>query len=222
LLVLKTILKAITFTAATVALLGVLALALSRLVTSFFASPRLFNTDSVPQEQIAIVFGAGLRRDGSPSPLLRDRVDTAAELYFTGKVEKLLMSGSSDFRYHNEPRSMQEYALALGVPAQDILLDESGSRTYDTCFRARSAYQIERAILVTQGFHLPRALYICNAVGVRSTGVPADLRVYRPRSMAYWNFRESLATLVALWEVHVVPPQPVTDNPNSDPIQEAG
>jgi vancomycin permeability regulator SanA len=205
-----------------VASLGILALFMSRLVTSYYASSRIFSLGDVPQERIAIVFGAGLRRDGSPSPLLRDRVSTAAKLYFSGKVQKLLMSGSSDFRYHNEPQSMQEYALSLGVPAEDILLDESGSRTYATCYRAREIYQIERAILVTQGFHLPRALYLCNAFGIHSTGVSADLRPYRQRSVAFWNLRESIATLVALWEVHVAPPLSATENFNPAPIQEAG
>jgi vancomycin permeability regulator SanA len=220
--VLKTVLKWIILIGAATASIGFLAVIISRLVTAYSAGPRIYSLADVPQERIAIVFGAGLRRDGSPSPLLRDRVSTAAELYFSGKVQKLLMSGSSDFRYHNEPQSMQEYALSLGVQAEDILMDESGSRTYATCYRAREIYQIERAILVTQGFHLPRALYLCNAFGIQSTGVPADLRPYRARSLAFWNLRESIATLVALWEVHVAPPLFATEHIKPAPIREAG
>ena len=206
----------------TVGSLGLLTLIISRLFTTYYAGPRLYIPANAPQERFAIVFGAGLRRDGSPTPVLKDRVATAAELYFSGKVEKLLMSGSSDFLYHNEPQAMLEYAQFLGVPAQDIVLDESGSRTYDTCYRALEIYQIDRAILVTQGFHLPRALYICNAIGVRSIGVPADLRAYRQQSMVFWNLRESFATLVALWEVHVTPPLPATGNSKPITPQEAG
>jgi len=201
--------------------LTLLAIILPRLLTSLFAWPRRYPVEAVPPQRVAIVFGAGLGRDGSPSPVLRDRVVTAAELYFSGKVEKILMSGSSDFVNYSEPRSMRAYGLDLGVPAEDIVLDEAGRRTYDSCYRARHIFKVDSAILVTQGFHLPRALYVCNALGLPATGVAADLREYRRFSLLYWSLRETAATLVALWEVHVSPPSPALGNPQPIFPQEA-
>jgi len=169
--------------------------------------------EDVPARGAAIVFGAGLWRDGTPSPVLRDRVATAAELYFMGKVRKILLSGDNRFVYYNEPASMHEYALSLGVPEDALVLDYAGRRTYDTCYRARVIFGLEQAILVTQGFHLSRALYTCNALGLDAVGVEADQRNYRPSSMLYWNAREMIATVSALWDVHVAHPVPVLGEP---------
>jgi SanA protein len=136
-------------------------------------------------------------------------VGTAARLYFSGKVEKMLMSGDNSEVNYNEPGAMREYALELGVPDGAIVLDYAGRRTYDTCYRAREIFGIDQAILVTQNFHLPRALYVCNALGISAVGVPADQRRYTRRSLVWWNLRETPATLVALWEVHVSRPKPI-------------
>lgn len=187
-----------------------------RLVTRWYADARIFSPENSPQERVAIVFGAGLWRDGSPSPVLRDRVSTAAELYFTGKVEKLLMSGDNSTSHHDEPGAMRDYAIGLGIPDEAIVLDYAGRRTYDTCYRAREIFHVESAILVTQAFHLPRALYTCNMLGVKATGVPADIRTYRRSAQAFWNLRETAATTVALWEVHISRPQPILGE--SEPI----
>jgi SanA protein len=192
-----------------------------RLVTRWYADSQLYSSSSAPQEQVAIVFGAGLWRDGSPSPVLRDRVATAVELYFSGKVEKLLMSGDNTSIHHDEPGAMRDFALRLGIPEEDIVLDYAGRRTYDTCYRAREIFNIETAILVTQAFHLPRALYTCNILGVDAVGVPADLRQYRQASLVFWNFRETIATAVALWEVHLSLPEPILGKPEPIFPQEA-
>jgi SanA protein len=192
---------------------GLFVLFLPRLVTALYSLPRVIPAERAPARPIAIVFGAGLSRDGSPSPVLRDRVATAARLYFAGKVQKILMSGDNRFIYHNEPGSMKEYALELGVPDTDIVLDYAGRRTYDTCYRATSIFRVRSAILVTQAFHLPRAVYTCNVLGLDALGVPADMREYRPRSLAWWHAREIGATLVALWELHITHPLPVLGEP---------
>jgi SanA protein len=104
-------------------------------------------------------------------------------------------------------------ALRLGVPAEAIVLDEAGLRTYDTCYRASQVYQLESVTLVTQEFHLPRALYLCRTFGLDAQGVAADRRDYPRSSMAYWQVRESFATLLALWEVHVSQPNPAVGEP---------
>jgi SanA protein len=190
-----------------------LVLFLSRLLTSIYAKPRTFQPDDLPAQRIAIVFGAGLWRDGSPSPILRDRVSTAADLYFSGKVEKLLMSGDNRFIDYNEPGAMREYAMELGIPDEAIILDYAGRRTYDTCYRARYIFRLSDAVLVTQQFHLPRAIFTCNMLGINAVGVPADKRNYRMNSMIYWNSRETIATSVALWEVYISKPKPVLGDP---------
>ena len=181
-------------------------LLLPRLITGVYSLTRLRSPQQVESQPVAIVFGAGLWRDGSPTPVLRDRVQAAADLYFAGKVKKLLMSGTT-VGYYNETRAMRNYAMELGVPNDAIVQDYGGLRTYDTCLRALQVYNVKQAILVTQSFHLPRALYLCNTLGLDSDGISADLREYRLRSRLWWNLREIPATLVAMWEVYVQPPE---------------
>ncbi|MGC8855606.1 MAG: SanA/YdcF family protein [Anaerolineae bacterium] len=196
------------------ALLALLVLLLPRLLTGLYAHGRIFQrVEDVPSERIAIVFGAGLWRDGSPTPVLRDRVAAAADLYFQGKVEKLLLSGDNRFVNYNEPEAMRQYARSLGIPAEALVLDYAGRRTYDTCYRARAIFGIEKAILVTQAFHLPRALYLCNHLGVQAIGLVADRQRYRKISRLYWNVRELPATLTALLDVHLLRPIPVLGQP---------
>lgn len=192
---------------------GALLLFLPRLVTALHSMNRLYTVQEVTARRAAVVFGAGLWRDGSPTPVLRDRVATAAQLFFEGKVEKILMSGDNRFVDYNEPGAMHAYALQLGVPEEAIVLDYAGRRTYDTCYRAKAIFGLQEAILVTQSFHLPRALYTCRQLGLEAVGVPADLRNYPRRSLAFWNLRELVATLTALWEVHIAHPLPVLGDP---------
>lgn len=197
-------------------LLGLAALILPRLVTALYALPRTYTVESAPVKPVAIVFGAGLYRDGTPTPVLKDRIDTAAKLYFAGKVQVILMSGDNRYLNYNEPGAMLEYAVSLGVPEQDIVLDYAGRRTYDTCYRALRIFDVREAVVVTQSFHLPRALYTCNALGMKAIGVAAEIREYRVSSLAYWNLRELPATLTALVDVHLARPLPVLGK--SEPI----
>jgi SanA protein len=193
--------------------LGLAALILPRLVTALYAPAYIYSVENVPVRRAAIVFGAGLSRDGSPTPVLRDRVETAAELYFAGKVEKLLMSGDNRFIEYNEPEAMRQYALSLGVPDEAIVLDYAGRRTYDTCYRARAIFGLDQALVVTQYFHLPRVLVTCRGLGIDAVGVAADRREYRLGSLLYWNLRELPATLTAFLDVYILHTQPVLGNP---------
>lgn len=209
---LKRILKIIFKVVLLVIVLAAAVLLIPRLLTGTYAIFHILPAEEVSEQRVAIVFGAGLWRDGSPTPVLRDRVQTAANLYFSGKVEKLLMSGTT-VSYYNETKAMRNFAMELGVPNDAIVQDYFGLRTYDTCYRAREIFGIQQAVLVTQKFHLPRALYLCNAMGIRSTGVAADIQPYRLRSRLFWNLREIPATLVALWELYISPPSPKMDDP---------
>ena len=194
-----------------VAFFCLLALLAPRLVTELFAFPRLHDSESAPLRKVAIVFGAGLWRDGTPTPVLRDRISTASGLYFQGKVEKLLMSGDNRFEDYNEPEAMQRYAIARGIPPEDIQPDYGGRRTYDSCYRAREIFGLKNAVLITQAFHLPRALFTCRQLGVGAVGVAADSQLYR--GARWYEFRETAATLVALVDVIRQNPPPVLGEP---------
>jgi SanA protein len=190
------------------------ALFLPRLITTLYARSRLFDVKDAPQKRVAIVFGAQVLRNGDPSAALKDRVTTAADLYFAGKVEKLLMSGDNRFVDYNEPQGMKDYAMSLGVPKDAIVLDYAGRRTYDTCYRARDIFEVHEAILVTSDYHQPRTIYICDALGVKAVGVPAQRRfALSRRYLAWMQVREFPATLLALWDVHVSHPVPVLGEP---------
>jgi SanA protein len=192
---------------------GALILIISRIFVLISTRKSIVALENVPSSPVAIVFGAGLRRDGSPTLILRDRVETAVKLYQSGKVKKILMSGDNRFVDYNEPASMKEYALALGVPEADIVLDFAGRRTYDTCYRAKYIFGVDQAVLVTQQFHLPRAVYTCRSLGMDVVGTPANNEYFRKISILYWNIREIPATLVALWEDHITHPLPVLGTP---------
>jgi vancomycin permeability regulator SanA len=182
--------KFLTKLPTTLGSLALISLILPRVITTLYAWNRIFDAASSPTDRVAIVFGAGLKRDGSPAAVLRDRVETAARLYFSGKVEKLLMSGDNSVVQHNEPEAMRQYALSLGVPDEAIVLDYAGRRTYDTCYRAKAIFGVNSAILVTQKFHMPRALYLCNSLCIRAVGVVANNQTYRHSSLIIWNIRE--------------------------------
>ncbi|PKN91558.1 MAG: hypothetical protein CVU44_18420 [Chloroflexi bacterium HGW-Chloroflexi-6] len=194
-------------------LAGMGILTISRIVTGLVGWVRTYGEPDVPTRPVAIVFGAGLTRSGGATAVLRDRIQTAANLYFAGKVEKLLMSGDNSTVEYNEPAAMREFALSLGIPDEAIVLDYAGRRTYDTCYRARAIFGVDSAILVTQPFHMPRAVYLCNALGVDGVGVVAENFNYRRSSLLFWNARELAATVTALIDVHILRPLPILGEP---------
>ena len=168
-------------------------------------SPKIYTSvEAIPARSVAIVFGAGLNRDGSPSPMLADRVDAAVALYRAGKVQSLLMTG--DEVGSIEPTAMRNYALRRGIPANAITMDMSGLRTYDSCYRAYHTFSVRGAVLVTQGYHLPRALYTCQGLGLDVVGLKAGRDSYPGQD--YYNSREFMATLLSWWEVTISRPDP--------------
>ena len=169
-----------------------------RAVRAYYTG-QIHTPSSAPSEQVAIVFGAAVYGNGRLSSVLRDRMETAITLYQIGKVNKIVVSGDNSFDNYNEPGAMMAFAVESGIPAEDIQPDYGGRRTYDTCYRASEIFQLDRAILVTQEFHLPRALFTCRFLGVEAVGVSADLRPYR--GARWYEIRETAATLNALWDV---------------------
>ncbi|MCJ7696068.1 MAG: YdcF family protein [Anaerolineaceae bacterium] len=169
----------------------------------------VYSLEGSPRAQVALVLGAGLSQNNTPSDPLRDRVDTAIMLYNTGKVSKLLMSGDNRFDYYNEPEAMKLYALAKGIPEDDIVLDYAGRRTYDSCYRAKAIFGIDEVIVVTQDYHLSRALFICNQLNLKASGVPSDMTDYLRNRYLYWRIREVAASLTAYWDIYISKPLPV-------------
>ncbi len=167
--------------------------------------PQIHSIKTAPKAEVAIVFGAGLRRNGQPTAVLHDRVLAAARLYQLGKVERVLMSGTRSSDWYDEPAAMRALAMELGVPEQAILTDGEGTRTFLTCLRAKQVFGIDQALLVSQSFHLPRALATCAGLGIEAQGVSADLRVYGERAQRFWEAREVPATAMALWETRLAP-----------------
>jgi SanA protein len=173
----------------------------------------IYSVADAPSYRVGIVFGARVYPSGRLSGMLRDRVETGVALYQAGKVEKLLMTGDNSRADYNEPDAMKAHAVSLGVPAADIQVDYGGRRTYDSCYRARDIFQVSSAILVTQGFHLPRALYLCDQLGLPAVGVASDISRYDPRSVAWSETREIPALLGALVDVVRRAPPPIMGEP---------
>jgi vancomycin permeability regulator SanA len=170
---------------------------------------RYIKPEEVPQEQLAMIFGAGLLANGKPTPMLADRVEAGVKLYQIGRVKKLLMTGDNSKVSYNEVRSMQQYAHDLGVPTKDITLDYAGFSTYESCYRAHKIFGLHKAVVITQNYHLPRAIYTCRQFGLDTVGLGTpDIEIYGLWRMIPDLRREMLANVKALWEVHVTRPRP--------------
>ncbi|GGT48075.1 SanA/YdcF family protein [Streptomyces purpureus] len=154
------------------------------------ADGRVRTVADVPTQDVAVVFGAGLWK-GRPTPYLAHRLDAAAELYRAGKVKVVLVTGDNSRAEYDEPDAMRTYLTKRGVPDGRIVSDYAGFDTWDSCVRAKKIFGVDRAVLVTQGFHIRRALALCGAAGVESYGVgvaePHDVTWY------YGGTREMLA-----------------------------
>lgn len=138
-----------------------------------------------------IVLGCQVRDDGSLSDMLRDRLHRGLELYQIGAAPKLLMSGDHGRTHYNEVGAMKRYAVENDVPSEDVFMDHAGFSTYETIYRAKEIFQAKKVVIVTQEYHLYRAVYIAQQLGLDAYGVSADYRVYSGQSAR--DFREVLA-----------------------------
>jgi vancomycin permeability regulator SanA len=203
-----------------IALIGLLAIfIINRYVYSQTADKIQVSITEIPIEnppRIAIVFGARVWDNGVPSNSLYDRVLTGVELYRAGRVKKLLMSGDNPNPNYDEPTAMKKTAMELGVPESDIVLDFAGRRTYDTCYRAKEIFGVEKAILVSQDYHLARAMYLCGNLGVDSIAIKANRRTYDGEN--YYHFREFFSVPSAWFEMNFLPFEPIKGE--KEPIQQ--
>lgn len=162
-------------------------------------------TEHVSDSPIAIIFGAKVKDDGTPSDILRDRLLAGIDLYDRRIVAKLLLSGDDGQRSYDEVNAMREFVVDHGVAPSDVFLDHAGFDTFDSVARASEVFGVTKAIFVTQTYHLPRALYLASAFGISAQGVSADRQTYR--GILRYEARELLADVKAVFDVvfHISP-----------------
>ena len=126
-----------------------------------------------------VVLGCLVNSDGTPSDMLADRLTRGIELYKAGVAPKIIMSGDHGRKEYNEVDTMKQFAIAHGVPSSDIFMDHAGFSTYESIYRAKEIFGVDKIIIVTQEYHLYRALYIAQGLGIEAYGADADYRTYR-------------------------------------------
>ncbi len=180
---------------------------ITALVVARSAAPHIVDKpEDAPQAKVAIVLGSLVYQNGTPSSIVADRLDTAIKLYKLGKVQKLLISGDHGTTSYDEVNAMLKYCVDRGIPDEDVFTDHAGFDTYDTMYRARDVFKVTDCLVVTQGFHLPRAVYTARHLGLDATGVVADIQTYPDE----WKFslREWAARVKAIWQLGVTHPEP--------------
>lgn len=165
---------------------------------------RFFSIDQVALAPVAMILGASVKLDGTPSDALRDRVTVGVQLYKQAKVRTLLMTGDDGGFHADEVATMKRLAIEAGVPEKDILVDEHGYRTYESCKRAVEVFGVKQGMIVTQRFHLPRALYLCSHLGMEAWGVSADLQTYE--RIVFFTLRDLASSLKAWWDINIMTP----------------
>lgn len=155
--------------------------------------------EEIPSAETVIVLGASVHSDGKLSPILKDRVDTAYELFKQNKVQNFLVTGDHKTDDYNEVKAMRDYLIKKGVPKNKILLDHAGFDTYDSMYRSNAVFGVEDAIVVTQKFHLPRTIFIAKNLDLHYKGLAAQSSSYRTTNKI--QRRELLANFKALYEV---------------------
>lgn len=160
-----------------------------------------------------IVLGASVHPDGTPSGILQDRLDDGIALYFAGAAPKIIMSGDNGTESYNECWAMKQYAILQGVPSEDVFCDHAGFSTYETMYRARHVFGAERIVVATQTYHLYRALYDAQGVGMEAIGVPSDYGEYANQS--WYDIREVFARTKDFFQVLFSVPSTFVGDPIS-------
>lgn len=165
----------------------------------------IIDIEALPEADAILVLGALVFPDGRVSSILADRLITGIQLYEQGKAPKLLLSGDNGRKDYDEVNGMKEFVLDRKVPAEDVFMDHAGFNTYESLYRARDIFQVNRVIIVTQEYHLLRALYIAEKLGIEAYGVPSDRHRYQ--GMARFELREIFARNKAFfWTKLQMPP----------------
>ncbi len=176
-----------------------LVLAINRHIDSYSEQFIYTEIEEIPNAQVVIIPGARVLSGGRLSDILLDRAKTAVNLYRSGKVDKILISGDHGRKEYDEVNAVKDYLLENGIKGEDIFMDHAGFDTYDTLYRAAKIFEVNNAIIATQKFHLPRAVYIGRRLDIELYGLSADLQPY---VMENYNLRrEKLAKVKAFFNI---------------------
>lgn len=170
------------------------------LLTLFLTRNKILSRECLRESDYALVLGAGLKKDGSPTRLLEERVLTSIEAIKTEKIKKVIFSGSINHKGNSEPIAMQNIAESQGVSSDQIEVDENGKSTFDSCINFLLSNYPQPVILVTQLFHLPRSLLICHLLKIDAYGLPANSLNYSIPEQFWWFTRESIAVPYNLYK----------------------
>lgn len=193
--------------ASRVALAGALGVAGANLWVIVAARAHMLPLGATPApRETALILGARVFVDGELSAVLEDRVLTGIDLHRAGRVKKLLLTGDHGTRGYDEVNAMRRYVIAAGIPPEDVFMDHAGFDTYDSLYRAREVFGVTGVIVVTQAFHLPRAVYTARQLGLDAVGVRADRRPYL--GAVAMQGRELASRIKALLELHVLHARP--------------
>jgi vancomycin permeability regulator SanA len=153
----------------------------------------IYPLSSIPFGKYSLVLGAGLQNNGSPSDILADRVETAIKLLIVKKTEFLFLSGSGHTQISCEPIAMRVHAKTFGISKDQLIMDYKGISTFHSCVNIAKFAENSKVIIVTQMFHLPRALWVAQCIGIRAIGTPANQYKFSKMKTAYWYLREIIA-----------------------------
>ncbi len=188
-----------------VSLFLLLLISLPYLIHQNFSKQVYEDTQAVEFHDVAIVLGAGVNPDGSPKLMLRHRLDRVAELYNEDKITRIIVSGDNRFANYNEPESMKNYLISkYEIDPEVIFEDFAGRRTFDTCARASDIFQVEKAIVVSQGYHLPRTIFLCEHLGIETSGISSTYQTYQGQN--YYKIREYLAIYKSIIDAYILEP----------------
>lgn len=166
----------------------------------------IVSIDKLQEADCILVLGAYVRPNGVPSAILKDRLNTGYEIFKAGKAPKLLLSGDHGQKSYDEVNGMRDYMEQKGVDSKLIFLDHAGFSTYESIYRVRDIFEADKIIIVTQAYHLPRALYLAKKMGIEAQGVASDHMVYR--KIAIFKAREALARVKDFAFVNIIKPKP--------------
>lgn len=190
-------------------ILGVITLAVVLVIDKYVqqtSTPYILNAESVPEADVILVLGAYVFPDGTPSHMLNDRLTVGYELYAQGKAPKILVSGDHGQKNYDEVNGMKDFLRDKGVPEEDIFMDHAGFSTYESMYRARDIFRVDKLIIVTQEYHLMRAVYVARELGMEAYGIPSDLRYYLV--MEQYKLREIAARNKDFFLAKVIKPKP--------------
>lgn len=175
-------------------------------VLQFSNNHIIYDVEYVEHEPIGLVFGARVYSNGIPSPILRDRLDTAIKAYEAKKISRIIVSGDNSTQYYDEPTNMKKYLLDLWVLDEHVYIDYAGFDTFDSIYRAEYIFWVKDILLFTQDYHLKRAMYISKRLGLKTQGMSSDLQEYR--DIDYFERRELFSRIKAFLEIEILKSKP--------------